>query len=110
MGFPALLGTAALSTIQLPAWFGDGMVLQTNSEYGARSFITGRADPGEKVVVRIEDSTSRTFPGVADVHGDWEIQVHHACMDSSTACTITVSGEDGATTVAHDVLGGDVFF
>lgn len=33
--------------LQMPRWFGDNLVLQTNSQYGSRSFLNGKADPGE---------------------------------------------------------------
>ena len=47
----ALCGGVA-AKLQLPAWFGDHMVLQTNSEYGARAFLNGLTDPNGDVTVR----------------------------------------------------------
>ena len=107
VGVILLVGNAALAAVELPKWFSDGMVLQTNAEYGARSFLNGRAKPGEKVVVSIEEK-GRTFPTVADANGEWEVQINHAC--TSASCTIRVSGEDGPPAIARGVNGGDVFF
>ena len=56
---------AALAEVEMPAWFGDNMVLQTNAEYGARSFLNGRAKPGEKVVVSVS-ADGRQFLATAD--------------------------------------------
>ena len=42
---------AALGAVRMPRWFSDNMVLQTNAEYGARSFLSGRANPGEEARV-----------------------------------------------------------
>ena len=63
--------TDANAPLQLPRWFGDDMVLQTNSEYGARSFINGRANPGESVDVVVGKSS---FPATADATGAWEVR------------------------------------
>ena len=102
-----IVGNVVLAAVELPQWFGDGMVLQTNAEYGARSFLNGRAKPGEKVIVSIVEK-ERAFPTFADPSGKWEVQINHACTTAS--CTINVSGEDGSPAVARHVSGGDVFF
>ena len=49
------------------------MVLQTNTEYGARSFLNGKAKPGEKVVVSV--GKGGKFPATADATGEWAVQV-----------------------------------
>ena len=41
----------AVGAVRMPRWFSDNMVLQTNAEYGARSFLSGRANPGEEARV-----------------------------------------------------------
>ena len=51
---------AADAAVRMPGIFGDGMVLQTNTEYGARAFLYGLADPGEKVTVL--EGTRSLFP------------------------------------------------
>jgi len=99
--------TAALAAVELPAWFGDNMVLQTNAEYGARSFLNGRAKPGEKVVVSIS-ADGRKFPATADGEGSWEVQMNHVGTGKPTE--VTVTGEDGPPVIARNVTGGDVFF
>jgi len=98
---------AALAEVEMPAWFGDNMVLQTNAEYGARSFLNGRAKPGEKVVVSIS-ADGRQFPATSHADGTWEVQMNHVGQGGPTE--ITVKGEDGPAVVAHNVSGGDVIF
>ena len=41
----------ARGAVRMPRWFSDNMVLQTNKEYGARSFLSGRANPSEEARV-----------------------------------------------------------
>ena len=67
--------------LALPKWFGNGMVLQTNAEYGARSFISGVAKPGSNVNVNVDGN--RDFPAVADEDtGDEKIS--EVCIVSTT--------------------------
>ena len=42
---------------------------QVNAEYGARSFLNGKANPGENVMVTFNGKSK--FPAVADANGDW---------------------------------------
>ena len=48
---PALV--SARQPLRMPRWFGDNLVLQTNSEYGSRSFLNGLAEPFEHIGVTI---------------------------------------------------------
>lgn len=74
--FVALLALSVLSishAVQMPAWFGDNMILQANSQYGARSFLSGRATPGELVTVRFQPTyNAMQYTAVADTTGFWE--------------------------------------
>jgi hypothetical protein len=93
------------SSITMPHWFGDNMVLQTNAEYGARAFLVGKAAPSEKVLVKFGE---QSIPVIADATtGMFEVQVRPG---GNTNLTITVSGESGPPVVAKHVSGGDVFF
>eukprot|EP01047_Picozoa_sp_COSAG01_P016121 COSAG01_NODE_819_length_13340_cov_133.198172_4_plen_117_part_00 len=87
-------------------------VFQTNSEYGARSFINGKARPGEHVIVSFGAGFgtlgSGQFPAVADAHGDWEVEFNRGGVGHGPG-TVTVSGEDGPPIVARNVMGGDVY-
>eukprot|EP00729_Bicosta_minor_P021314 gene21314-33467_t len=74
--------------LQMPRWFGDNLVLQTNSQYGSRSFLNGKADPGECDT---------------DASGNWEIQ-------ALGAGDVTVSTDKGEQLSATNVVGGDVYF
>jgi hypothetical protein len=96
-----LAAPLARAAVRMPAFFGDGMVMQTNAEYGARSFLNGMADPMENVLVKNGHTQYRTQ---ADSAGVWSIQLLHP------SGSITVSGENGADVTANDVASGDVFF
>ena len=70
-----------VSVVSVPRWFGDNMVFQSNAEYGARSFINGKARPGEHVSVEFGRGLMEgggVFPAVADANGDWEVQFNRA--------------------------------
>ena len=91
---------AALGAVRMPAYFGDGMIVQTNGEYGARAFLNGMAAPGEQVTVK----AGTVYHTQADASGAWDVQL------LAPKGTITVSGESGPSIVAADVQSGDVFF
>ena len=106
-----VMATQTWAKVELPMWFGDNMVFQVNAEYGAHSFLNGRAGPGEKVVVRFNNGGS--FPAVADENGEWEVQFNGGGVHCGTEnCgNVTVTGEkDGDVHVAKNVVAGDVIF
>jgi hypothetical protein len=84
--------------------FSDHMVLQTNSEYGARSFIFGFANPGEKITV---DAPRGPYYNVADKNGRWSIMLDPVGASMKTY-NITVSGEEGKPIIIKDVMYGNV--
>ena len=47
------------------------------------------------------------FPAVADANGEWEVQFNRAGVGTG-AGKVEVSGEDGPTITAKNVMGGDV--
>jgi hypothetical protein len=102
-----LVLSASHAAVSVPRWFGDNMVFQKNDEYGARSFINGRARPGEKVVVTFNGNSK--FPAVADANGDWEVQFNSAGVGKGPG-TVSITGEDGPALTAKNVMGGDVYF
>ena len=72
---------ATVAVVSVPRWFGDNMVFQSNAEYGARSFINGKARPGEHVSVEFGKGLMESggaFPAVADANGDWEVEFNRA--------------------------------
>ena len=81
---------AALAAVELPAWFGDNMVLQTNAEYGARSVLGGRAKPGEKVSVKNyhQHELGGDFPATADADGVWQVQMDHVSQSGPTDVSV----------------------
>jgi hypothetical protein len=109
-GRMALIWVVLLSAVQIhdaavsvPRWFGDNMVFQKNNEYGARSFINGRAKPGENVVVTFNGKSK--FPAVADKNGEWEVQFNSAGVGNGPG-TVEITGEDGPSIKAKNVMGG----
>eukprot|EP01063_Lacrimia_lanifica_P033445 TRINITY_DN5940_c0_g2_i1.p1 TRINITY_DN5940_c0_g2~~TRINITY_DN5940_c0_g2_i1.p1 ORF type:complete len:937 (+),score=234.67 TRINITY_DN5940_c0_g2_i1:46-2856(+) len=101
--------------VALPSWFGDDMVLQTNSGSGLRSVLNGRAAPGETVTITEEGEGPRgTLAGnytvTADARGAWEVTLApgdrvHA---HSPLITVTVTGSRGGVAVARHTTRGDV--
>jgi hypothetical protein len=103
----SMLLQLSMATVQLPAWFGDNMVLQTNKEYGARSFLSGRADAGEAIYVT---GGAGNYQTTADKFGTWKVQLD-PLHDDGGLFSITVAGDDPrASVTAHNVTAGDVFF
>ena len=100
-----LLAHGADAAVRLPAWFGDGMVLQTNAEYGARSFLSGKADPNEKVTIT---GGAGNYATQASASGDWKVMLNP--QHTGHTMTITIAGETGNASVASNVVAGDVFF
>lgn len=102
----------ACGRVQLPAVFGDGMVLQTNSQYGQRSFVYGSASVGEVVVVNLTLGSSVTsYTTVADASGAWDVQLNPAAATGSSATVAVAGSGDGFQRVirVQDVIFGDVF-
>ena len=87
----------------MPPYFSDGMVLQTNTQYGARAFLNGWASPGEEISV---DAPRGPYNVKAGADGRWRVQL--SPEKKGTSATITVKGR-GNSVVARDVRYGDVF-
>lgn len=110
--FTIFLPTFINAEVILPQWFGDYMVLQSNSEYGARSFINGKATANESVRVSVSLGSKilNTYETIASPQGDWIIQVLVSNTIGNNTYTINVTGSNTTTPkIARDVLGGDVF-
>ena len=86
----------------------DNATLLAPQEYGARSFLNGKANPGEKVTVRFNEK-GPPFPAVADANGEWEVQFNRAGVGTGPG-NVTVVGEEGPAITAKNVMGGDVYF
>eukprot|EP00912_Choanoflagellata_sp_UC4_P000540 UC4_evm2s335 len=96
-----ILTKPSWSVVTPASWIQDNLVLQTNSEYGSRSFLSGTAAPRERVSISIGGAE---FPVVADADGRWESVENHASGD------IVIKGEDGVEHTASNVASGDVYF
>jgi len=89
---------ALLAEVRLPAIFSDHMVMQQNQ----RDRIWGWADPGEEVVVSIEQQ-SRSVR--ADQHGKWLVELEP--MPAGGPHTLTIKGKNEIR--LEDVLIGEVW-
>lgn len=90
----------ALAEVALPSVFSKHMVLQG----GKPVSVWGKADPGERVSVRIAGQTHRTR---ADSRGRWSV-VLKPLTPESKPLTMTVSGASNRL-VVEDVLVGEVW-
>ncbi|MEI6751881.1 MAG: sialate O-acetylesterase [Paludibacter sp.] len=87
------------ANVQMPAIFGDHMVLQQSIKLP----VWGKADPGEKITVTIGTRTGTT---TADNTGKWRINLD-PLKSTLNAVIMTVSGKN--TITFSDVLIGDVW-
>src|ERR1700677_4006558 len=87
------------ANVQLPAIFGDHMVLQE----GMKLPVWGTADPNEAVTVKVGGETASTTTG-AD--GKWRVNLS-PLPEKSVPVTLTVTGKNSLT--FQDVLVGDVW-
>ena len=99
------------ATIRLPSLFSDGCILQTNHEYGARSYVYGSALPGELVTVRIAFPGATTnYTAAADAASGSFIVTLNPLAVTGDAFDILVTGERSPNTVvARGCQAGDVF-
>ena len=108
---PAFLLTIGPSTVRLPRWFSDGMVLQTSSNEGPPAFLAGNTvPPGESVHIS-GDAGTYTVTSESST-GRWKIALRNSSgwTRAKTGMTIVVQGATGPAAVATGVLAGDVFF
>jgi len=90
---------AARAEVRLPALFSDHMVLQR----GKPIPVWGRADPGERVTVRLGEQVRRR---VAGADGRWQVTL--APLRAGGPYTLEVSGKAGGRRLT-DVLVGEVW-
>jgi len=93
-----LAATPAAAGVELPAVFGDGMVLQRDAPIP----VWGRSDPGEAVTVTLAGSSKAA---TADAEGRWLVRLDE--FSAGGPHTLTVQGEDRVT--FEDVLVGEVW-
>ena len=109
-----LLARPARAALVVPAIFSDGCVLQTNAEYGARSYVFGYAAPGDaiSVALRLSDSgrTLQNFSTTAAAAtGAFSVTLD-PLADSTPAFDIVVAdATTGELHVAAGCLAGDVY-
>eukprot|EP00051_Salpingoeca_urceolata_P033164 m.19286 g.19286 ORF g.19286 m.19286 type:complete len:914 (-) comp5913_c0_seq1:132-2873(-) len=103
--------TPAHAVVWMPSHFGDGMVLQTNSRYGARAFINGFADPFENITISEYPAEGNGRPQQyftqADANGSFVEMLNPRGMGSKSA-QIVVTGKNNSV-AAKNVQWGEVF-
>ena len=101
------LAGLARAEVTLNSLFTDGAILQSRTQYGARSFVYGFARPGETVVVT---GLASPLSAVADSSGAWRAQLTPTSASEDAYYNLTVSGEQpGDAVTIRDVRFGDVF-
>ena len=109
----ATLCLLADAVLVVPSVFGDGCVLQTNAEYGARSSIYGWANPTETVTVVLSNSASGkpigNYSAIADASsGEWAVTLN-PLREDLPAFDVTITTASGGHHVAHACVVGDVY-
>lgn len=94
-----LLASSSYASIKLPVIFGNGMVLQRDTEFD----IHGWASPGEKVQLSIND---QKYTSTTDENGNWIIQLPP--QKAGGPFELVFSGENEIR--LKNVLFGDVWF
>jgi sialate O-acetylesterase len=94
----AVMATAVMADVKLPAVIGDHMVLQ----HGMKDAIWGWADPGEKVTVKLGDQSAEA---TADAGGRWRVNVEPP--KAGGPVKMTVAGKN--TLTVDDILVGEVW-
>ena len=107
-----LLAQEARAELILPQIFSDGLVLQTNKDYGARSFIFGTGVPGEQILITglpRRSANGVPYPGVVDPSGKFRVQLDPNEVNGMTSHTMTVSGSKSTNkVVVRNIVYGDV--
>ena len=101
----AALAAGASGRVSMPSTFTDGLILQTNNEYGTRGFLNGFAAPFEKVAI----SGSGSYAVTADAEGAWSVMINPHGSSTAPSMTLTVLGESGPALSASGCMFGDVF-
>jgi hypothetical protein len=117
--FPALLaalaafGIVARAELVVPQVFSDGCVLQTNAEYGARSYVFGSAIAGDAIAVSLRsNSTGNVFANFsvrAGADGTWGVTLNPLSASLSAFDVVIDDETTGEQVVASNCLAGDVY-
>ena len=106
----ALLVHLGTSTVHLPQWFGDGMILQTSEEGGPAAFLAGLAKPPGETVIVTGDAGEYSVTSEAG-SGHWKVTLDASSLwKNPENMTITVAGATGPQVAATGVQAGDVYF
>ena len=94
------------SKLLLPQWISDGMVLQMNKQYGARSFLNGISDTGSKVTITF--GSKKYLVDADPVDGKWDVMLNPSSSHSNV--NIEISNTAGDKINIQNVTYGDVIF
>eukprot|EP00730_Choanoeca_flexa_P020240 TRINITY_DN9898_c0_g3_i1.p1 TRINITY_DN9898_c0_g3~~TRINITY_DN9898_c0_g3_i1.p1 ORF type:complete len:875 (+),score=209.98 TRINITY_DN9898_c0_g3_i1:2-2626(+) len=105
----AILAIAS-SKLLIPSFFGDNMVLQTNNEFGSRSYIWGWANAGEEVTISLNSSKPSSYVVTGDEEGFWKVTLNpHTSSRIQDRLTLTVETAGGESVSFNNIVYGDVF-
>ena len=93
-----IFGNSVHAEVRVPAIIGDNMVLQA----GMKVRLWGKADPGERVTVRINSQNSST---AADAQGRWQTLI--GPLKAGGPFELTIKGKN--TLTFKNVLAGEVW-
>jgi len=105
---------ASSTSLLLPQIFSDNCVLQTNSEYGARSSIYGYSDPQELITVYLRSSANKAtvvsgpYNVTSNEEGSWQVTLN-PLGDAMAAFDIVVLTKSGESFIASSCFAGDVY-
>eukprot|EP01060_Flectonema_neradi_P005024 TRINITY_DN1331_c0_g1_i7.p1 TRINITY_DN1331_c0_g1~~TRINITY_DN1331_c0_g1_i7.p1 ORF type:complete len:918 (+),score=238.62 TRINITY_DN1331_c0_g1_i7:41-2794(+) len=97
---------AATSKLIVPQWISDGMILQMNRQYGARSFLNGISDAGSKVTITA--GSTKYIVDADPVDGKWEVMINPSSSHASINIAITNTAGDKIN--VNGATFGDVLF
>ena len=103
----------ARAFLLVPSIFSDGCVLQTNAEYGARSYVYGWASPGDAVAVSLTVSGGgRVLQNLSTTasaqDGAWSVTLNPLAY-TMPPFDIAVTAASGGEHAARGCVAGDVY-
>lgn len=88
--------------------FSDGLILQTNKQFGARSFVYGTAAPNESISIT-GTIQGAPYSSAADGNGDWKIEINPSTNLVQNYTLSIIGSESNDAHTINDIRMGDVF-
>ena len=106
-----LAAPRARAALVVPSIFSDGCVLQTNAEYGARSYVFGYAAAGDAVRVALVSggATLQNLSTAAGAGGAWSVTLNPLSVSTPPFDIVVADETTGERHVAAGCVVGDVY-